>query len=78
MFDQHIPRPSFTWTDEPKHSLGSPLVLQVGFAILKFPHLAGVEHLMLKGLDQREPQAAGPALKIILLQLILAVTDACV
>lgn len=45
VFDQHIPRPSFTWSDEPEHSLGSPLVGQVGFAILKFPHLAGVEDL---------------------------------
>lgn len=44
-FDQHIPHPSFTWSDEPEHSIGFPLVGQVGFAILKFPHLAGVEHL---------------------------------
>lgn len=45
VFEQHIPHPSFTWSDAPEHSLGSPLVGQVGFAILKFPHLTGVEHL---------------------------------
>lgn len=33
--------------DEPKRSLGSPLVGQVGFAVLKFPHLAGVEDLFI-------------------------------
>lgn len=44
VFDQHIPHPSFTWSDDPEHSLGSPLVGQVGFAILMFPHLTEVEY----------------------------------
>lgn len=33
---------------------------------------------MLNDLDQREPQAVSPALKIILLELILSGTDVCV
>lgn len=63
----------------PEHSLGSSLVGQVGFAILKFPHLTEWSiYLMLNYSYQREPEAVGLALKIILLELILAGTDVCV
>lgn len=45
VFDRHIPHPSFTWSDEPGRSSGSPLGGQVAFVIPKFPRPAGVEHL---------------------------------